>query len=941
MSQACRISPAVSASQEERSSESEAERRRRLYETILSNTPDFIYAFDLKHRFIYANDALLKMWGRTWDEAIGKTCLELGYEPWHAAMHDREIEQVVATKNSIRGEVLFTGTVGTHIYDYIFAPVLDADGQVEGIAGTMRNVTDRKQAEEKLKTSEHWMRHLIEAIPTAIYATDAEGRIRMFNREALKFSGRTPVLGEDSRRIAEKLYWPDGTPLAYDQCPPANSLRERRALHGHEAIAECTDGRRIRFLSHPTPLFDVTGKLMGAVDLLPDITDRKIAEQNNARLAAIVESSDDAIIGKDLDGIITSWNPSAERLFGHTAREAIGKPITILIPPERSGEEPDLIGAVRRGERIEQFETVRCRKDNSRVNVFLTLSPIRNAKGEIVGVSKIVRDITERKRANEELRQSDQRFRMLFDSMDEGFCVIEVIFDEEKRPVDYRFLDVNPAFERQTGIPNARGKLMRELLPAEEGRWLNIYGEIALTGETRRFENRALALDRWCDVCAFRIGAPERHHVGIVFNDITERKRISEERQAMLDSERSARSVAEHAGRMKDEFLATLSHELRTPLNAILGYATIMRTAKLDDRKTKEAVETIERNARIQAQLIQDLLDMNGIISGKVRLDMQRINIIDVIEEAVKAIQPSAEAKNISLNIRLKSRAIPVRADPNRIQQIIGNLLSNAIKFTPLGGKVEISLGELNSYVALTINDNGSGIYPEFLPYVFDRFRQADGSITRPHGGLGLGLAIAKQLVELHGGTIRAESEGKDKGATFIVQLPILTAVRSDRRDKGARFPDSAPNNETNLLKIEEFVDLSGVRVLVVDDEADATRLVKLVLQDCRAVVIEAASAQQAFDLLSQAQFNVLVSDIGMPGEDGYQLIRRVRAMPHANRNIPAIAMTAFARSEDRRRAAFAGFQTHMVKPIEAPELVAHVANLSGRIISGTGRNIN
>ena len=786
----------------------ESERWRRLYETVLSNTPDLIYVFDLKHRFIYANKALLDIWGRTWEEAIGKTCLELGYEPWHAAMHDREIEQVIVTKQSIRGEVPFTGVAGTHIYDYIFAPILDTEGKVEGIAGTTRDITDRKQAEE-----------------------------------------------------------------------------------------------------------------------------------NNARLAAIVESSDDAIISKDLNGIITSWNPSAERLFGYTAQEAVGMPVMTLIPPERFDEEPGIINAIRCGKSIEHYETIRCRKDGSQLNISLTVSPIRNARDEIVGASKIARDITESKRADKELRESEQRFRMLFDSMDEGYCVIEVLFDDQKkRAIDYRFLDINPAFEKQTGLKNAKGKLMRQLVPRHEQHWYDIYGEIALTGETRRFENRAAALNRWYEVCAFRVGSAEMHHVGIIFNDITEQKRITEERQAMLESERAARSEAERAGRMKDEFLATLSHELRTPLNAILGYATIMRMAKLDEAKSREAIETIERNARIQAQLIQDLLDMNGIISGKVRLEMQRINIGEVIEEAVKTVRPSAEVKNIKLHVLLDSPAVPVRADPNRIQQVVWNLLSNAIKFTPRGGKVQVWLNPVNSYVALTVSDTGSGISSEFLPYVFDRFRQADGSITRPHGGLGLGLAIAKQLVELHGGSIRAESAGENQGATFIVHLPVLAVISSE--NKKEVFPVPYPEHviQQRLEGEDERVDLIGVRVLVVDDEPDATRLVKLVLQDCRAVVLEATSAQQALDLLSQSHFDVLVSDVGMPGEDGYQLIRKVRTMSHANRNIAAIALTAFARSEDRRRAALAGFQTHLVKPIEAPELIANVANLAGRTIAENGK---
>jgi PAS domain S-box-containing protein len=414
---------------------------------------------------------------------------------------------------------------------------------------------------------------------------------------------------------------------------------------------------------------------------------------------------------------------------------------------------------------IHGYEAIAERPDGTRADFIPYPTPLFDPAGKLVGGVDILVDITDRKRADEDLRESEQRFRMLFDSMEEGCCVIEVIFDNQKRPIDYRFININPAFERQTGLKSARGKLMRELVPDHEQHWFDIYGEIALTGKMRRFENKAQALNRWYEVCAFRMDSAGLPYVGIVFNDVTERRRISEERQAMLDSERAARSEAERAGRMKDEFLATLSHELRTPLNAILGYATIMRVSALDEARTKEAIETIERNARIQAQLIQDLLDMNAIISGKVRLEMQRINIGQVIEEAIKTVRPSAEMKSIRLNVLLDSPAVPVRADPNRIQQVVWNLLSNAIKFTPRGGKVQVWLNPINSYVELTVTDSGSGISADFLPYVFDRFRQADGSLTRRHGGLGLGLAIAKQIVELHGGTIRAESGGENKGA--------------------------------------------------------------------------------------------------------------------------------------------------------------------------------
>lgn len=405
-------------------------------------------------------------------------------------------------------------------------------------------------------------------------------------------------------------------------------------------------------------------------------------------------------------------------------------------------------------------------------------------------------------------------------------------------------------------------------------------------------------------------------------------RQLAEERQALLVSERAARSEAEHAGRMKDEFLATLSHELRTPLNAILGYATLIRMSELKSDELEEATATIERNAKLQAQLIEDLLDMNRIVSGKVRLEIQELELAEVIEAAISTVRPSAEAKQIRLQKVIEPVTGLVRGDAARIQQIVWNLLSNAVKFTPKWGKIQVSLARVNSHVEIQVTDTGQGIAPDFLPSVFDRFRQADATTTRRHGGLGLGLAIVKQLVELHGGTVAAASPGEGQGTTFTVTLPVA-AVQGVELTSAREHPRALAHSGANVT-----VQLTGVRVLVVDDEPDATTLVKRVLEEYEAEVVMAESARTAFSLLAEQPFSVLVSDIGMPEEDGYQFLKRVRNHDGLNREIPAVALTAFARAEDRTRAALAGFQTHLSKPVAAGELLAIVANLAGR----TGR---
>jgi signal transduction histidine kinase/CheY-like chemotaxis protein len=404
-------------------------------------------------------------------------------------------------------------------------------------------------------------------------------------------------------------------------------------------------------------------------------------------------------------------------------------------------------------------------------------------------------------------------------------------------------------------------------------------------------------------------------------------QKAAEERRHLLDSERSARTEAERASAMKDEFLATLSHELRTPLSAILGWSQVLRLRTMGEAELRQGLETIERNARVQTQLIEDLLDMSRITSGKLLLDIQQVAPARFIEAAAETVRPAAEAKGIRVEVLLDRGAATISGDPGRLQQVVWNLLSNAIKFTPRSGKVKVALKRVNSHIEISVADTGIGIRAEFIPHVFDRFRQADASTTRTFGGLGLGLSIVKRLVELHGGTVRVKSEGEGRGTTFTVRLPLSAVhVKTDGQDR-------AHAKGTTALAFDfHRADLSGIKVLVVDDEPDARDLIKRVLAECDAHVLAACSADEALMLVEAENPNVLVSDIGMPDVDGYELLRRVRALgPTRGGNVPAIALTAFARSEDRTRALHAGFLVHVSKPVEPSELVATVASVVGR----------
>jgi PAS domain S-box-containing protein len=526
-----------------------------------------------------------------------------------------------------------------------------------------------------------------------------------------------------------------------------------------------------------------------------------------ALLAAVVESSDDVIITETLEGTITSWNAAATRLFGYTTAQAIGQPVTMLIPPDRMEEERHILESLRGGNSIEHYETVRVTKDGDLIDVALTISPIRNHAGEIVGVSKILRDITQR---------------------------IQI--------------------------------------------------------------ERAL-------------------------------QDLHTERDRLLDSERAARSQAEHLSDIKDEFLAMLSHELRTPLSAILGWTQILRRAPPTSSDLTNGLEVIERNVRAQTQLVEDLLDMSRVISGQMRLDVQPIMPYTAVQGAVESARPAADARGLRLEAILDPAAGPVSGDSHRLQQVVWNLVSNGIKFTPKGGRVRVLLERNNSNIDISIADSGIGIQPDFLPHVFERFRQADASTTRQHRGLGLGLSIVKHIVELHGGTVSVTSAGEGQGATFLVKLPV--AVLRPKALRSSTHPHSIPEVSSQPAN----ADLSNMVVVVVDDEQDARQLIGRVLGDRGATVITAASAADALVAVEEHRPDLLISDIGMPDVDGYELARRVKSLfAETGVRFPAIALTAFARSEDRTRALLAGFVAHISKPVDAAELIATVAAVTGRI---------
>jgi signal transduction histidine kinase/CheY-like chemotaxis protein len=508
-----------------------------------------------------------------------------------------------------------------------------------------------------------------------------------------------------------------------------------------------------------------------------------------------------------------------------------------------------------------------------------------------------------------ELQSSESRFRNLIYQNADGIIIVD-------REGILRF--INPAAESL--FNHQASDLLGTLFgfPVVAGETMEI-DVLRVGGETAVAEMRVVETE-WEGELAFLAS----------LRDITDRKR-AEEARAQLIKEQVARAKAEEASRMKDEFLATVSHELRAPLNIICGWIGLLRDSDFDQASMAKALATIERNAKLQAQLIEDLLDISRIVSGKIHLDLYPSYLAPIIKAATEAMRPTAEAKEISLNASFGSADRPVLIDTDRIQQVIGNLLSNAVKFTPPGGRVEVRLEQSESEAMISVSDTGIGIEPDFLPHVFERFRQADGSSTRKHGGLGLGLAIVRRLVELHNGSVLVESPGEGRGATFMVKVPLASVGGDDHLAKD----HSGKSRESNHSMIG-VLELSGLKVLVVDDEADARDLISIILTQSGAEVKAVATAAEALHELMEWRPDVLVSDIGLPDEDGYTLIRRVRAVEAkagALRKVPAVALTAYARGQERLQALAAGYQAHISKPAKSTDLVLTIKNLTQSMV--------
>lgn len=896
------------------------------YRIVAETATDAIISIDEQSTILFINRAATRIFGYEIEQMIGQSLTMLMPEylrHLHTAGHERYLK-----------------TGKKHLnWEHVEVPALHRDGHEFPLElsfgefsknnkhvfiGIARDVTSRKLAEEAARTANELFEIVARTTNDAIWDWNLSTNKLSWN------DGVKTLFGYESEQISDSIDW------WYEHLHPEDRDRIVKSINRVIDSGEQQWSDEYRFIKADGSFAEVsdkgfvirdgTGNPIRMLGGMTDIAERKRSEEILQRYRLLSEKARDIVWMLCPDGQIVEVNQAAVEAYGYSREELLQMNVRQL---RESSTLSSLGEDLRKAKEGTHFETVHVRKDGTTFPVEITANGA-DFGGERL-IMSILRDVTERKQAEEIIRRTQVRLESVLEAGLAGTFFWNISNDlviTDENMMRYFSLSEKALTE---------GVALAEVLPAvhEEDRMRVSDALTEAIEETGIYQieyrvNHSDGNARWLSAR----GTVQHDNLGNAIEltgfavDITRIKEAEEERERLLQSEQAAREEAERANRLKDEFLATLSHELRTPLNAILGWSQMLQKSNLDEAAVKRATGTIERNARAQSQLIDDILDVSRIITGKLRLDVRAVDLASVISAAVDAARPAAEAKNIRLQTLIDPQAAHISVDPDRLQQVIWNLLSNAIKFTPKDGRVQVRLERVNSHIEIVVSDTGVGIKPEFLPFVFERFRQSDGSMTRRHGGLGLGLAIVRQLVELHGGTVSVESKGEEQGTTFIVSLPLLP-IRLESEEDLPRVHPTAQNGSIVNCPPE----LSGLLVLLVDDEADSRDLLNFVLESCGAKISTASSATEALKLIKRENFDIIVSDIGMPEEDGYSLIRRIRALPNEQGgNIPAIALTAYARTEDRVQALRSGFQMHIAKPVESVELIAAVANLAGRM---------
>jgi PAS domain S-box-containing protein len=858
---------------------------------------------------------------------------------------------------------------GTQFWaNVVITALRDEAGNFRGFSKITRDLTERKRSEERARrlveeatarrVAEENARQIQEqrerlqvtlaSIGDAVLSTDAEGRVTFLNAVAEALTGWPqaeavgrplsevfPILNERTRQPVEN--------------PALRALREGAVVGlANHTVLIARDGTERPIDDSAAPIRDAGGAVLGAVLVYRDVSERRRTEEARARLAAIVDSSDDAIVSKTLDGVITSWNQGAERLFGYSAAEAVGRSITLIIPPERHDEEPAILARLRRGERLEHFETVRVAKDGRRLDISLTISPVRDRDGVIIGASKIARDITGKKRAENALRERERLIRQVAEagltlhaagSLD---SVMRVIAEEARRILGAHLavssLTVGDGCAQAASAVSASEQyghwLTHRIPPAVEG----VCAEVCRTNRPLRLtraeleshpawrgdgeQGRGPPLRGW-------VAAPLVSRVGkslglIQVSDKDDGGFSESEEAALLQLGHIASVALENArlygelreqDRRKDEFLALLAHELRNPLAPLRNGLQVLRLAQGDPDAVAQVRDMMERQLGHMVRLIDDLLDVSRISRNKMELRRSRVLLTDVVSSAVETARPAVEEAGHELTVSLPQDQVYLNADLTRLAQVFGNLLSNSAKYTPRGGRIRLAAERRGQQVVVTVRDNGIGIPAEYLGSIFDMFSQVDRSIERSTSGLGIGLALVKGLVEMHGGTVTAESPGPGRGSTFTVRLPALESRPELTAEEAAQGGRTAAGPRR--------------RILVVDDNRDAAGSMAMMLHLLGNEVRTAHDGAAAVEAAEQFRPQVILMDVGMPRLNGLDATRRIREQPWG-RSVSIIALTGWGQEADKAQSHEAGCDGHLVKPVNLPDLEKLLKELAG-----------
>src|SRR6201988_1473756 len=885
--------------------------------SLLEANVDGIIAFDRECRYTAWNRAMERMSGVKRDSVLGRNAFEV-FPCLTEIGEERYFQEALAGKSIVAENRPYTirETGRSGFFDGYYSPRHGEDGEVVGGVAIIRDLTEQKLAERSAQEAHKRLAFHVENTPLAVIEWDKEFKVQRWSPAAEKLFGwpAEEVLGKHFS------HWHFVVPEDLDAVQAIGQRQaQEQEIHGVSRNRNYTkSGSVVHCEWYNSALYDDPGTLVSVLSLVLDVTMATRIEEalrkSEAQYRLLFESNPHAMWVYDLKTLqFVAVNTAAIRHYGYTRPEFLAMTVEDLHPPEDHQELSDHL--VVDSLRDQGYEARHKRKDEVIIDVEITSHPLDFAGRRAALV--LANDITERKRAEQALRESEDRYRDLVDNSHELMCTHDL---------DGRVISVNPWAARVLGYKQEAlvGMNIRDgLVPEYRYQFDQYIEKVKTEGSARgvmRVRTASGETRLWEYYNTLRTQGVEKPIVRGMAHDATERRKA-------LDREKEARMEAEGANRVKDEFLATLSHELRTPLTAIMGWADLLLHDEVEPEKRRQAIETIFRNANSQCQLINDLLEVSRIITGKIRVEFMACELHSIIEAAAESIRPTAEAKGVRLQVLLEPQVGPVFGDRERLQQIVWNLLSNGVKFTGRGGLVQVMLQRINSHVEIVVSDTGVGINSEVVPHVFERFRQADGSTTRTYGGLGLGLAIVRHLVELHGGTAWAESAGAHQGSKFTVRLPAMT---SDDHPLPEDFKQPAiAEVETRDQRPSS---LQGLRVLVVDDEIDARTLLTMMLEKCGAQVIAVGSSREGLESVESWLPDVLIADIGMPVEDGYGLMRKVRALPKKKGgHTPALALTAYARTEDRVRALSEGYQVHLAKPVDRFELAAVVASLGHR----------